>query len=134
MGKNTVCDLLNTFSHGPLNNNQALCRCSLQKGFLSYWESLQESLQGGMKRRLTLRRVMGCPSTKLMVRTSLVVSWGTLLGTCTPFMVLCKAKQRISADLNSASNGSPMILEKKHCCMRWPQRSLRKIYSDWYDN
>ena len=38
---------------------------------------------------LTLSLVMGCPSTKLMVRTCLVVSWGTLLGTCTSFMLPC---------------------------------------------
>ena len=44
----------------------------------------EQSMLGG---RLTLRRVMGWPSMKLMVRICLVVSCGTLLGTCTPFIV-----------------------------------------------
>ena len=61
---------------------------------------------------------MGWPSTKLMVRTSLVVSWGTLLGTCTPFMVLCKAEQRISGGLHSARNWCSMILQDGDAAVR----------------
>ena len=38
---------------------------------------------------------MGWPSMKLMVRICLVVSCGTLLGTCTPFIVACRARTRV---------------------------------------